>query len=562
MSTRTLNMTETTKLGLPFGGTWRFRQEPVLADHATKKGLILAWDTPNASKIFGIYQDYPKAELMQRLINLPLEHRHCYEVIPKNDMCIGYIVLKWSGAPDPTHAVLTRALKLLRQRCDEELGIKADPYCYCGTYQLEETHHVYHIIVQNLVFPNNHNGQMRAFFDLGMEEINPTVYTRNRQLLLPNCRASGGTAPLANMGSPNADSVQSHQFVTGPELPTRDQVLFDDVRNTADPRWTPDDKEPVRVGPVPAVVRSNAAVVPSNAAVVPSNAAVVPSNAAVVPSAGALSPVFPSACAALLSNCVVVIPSNGAAVPSDPVGAKRARVDQAPYALPFPASVLEEMLAAAGMRAVFATPPTMAAMGPEQQRWVFTSDQPRGPRPCLKCPAEKHAAGGFTVAAQGSAGVFLATYQCDQGACWNMPDAVLGTIRFDPVLRVWDHRLAPQFPLQALDGVMMLPFPVQILAELIMKAGGLAVAVATTHYLRDKSEWRIRVCPRPSEPPRRQIAKWLDTQEDSILFVKFQANVFVVEFQCSVQGRPRFRLGTVWLTSRGSWAVTAEELEF
>ena len=50
MSLRALNMMETTRLGLPFGGTWRFRQEPVLGEHATKKGLILAWDTPSASR--------------------------------------------------------------------------------------------------------------------------------------------------------------------------------------------------------------------------------------------------------------------------------------------------------------------------------------------------------------------------------------------------------------------------------------------------------------------------------------------------------------------------------
>jgi hypothetical protein len=158
-------MMETTRLGLPFGGTWRFRQEPVLGEHATKKGLILAWDTPSATKIFGIYQDYPKAELMQRLLALPAELRNCYEVIPKTDMCTGYAVLKWAGAPDPTHAVMHAALELLRLRCETQLHLQPDVCAYCGSHphpDTGETQHVYHIIVQNLVFQDNHNGQMRS----------------------------------------------------------------------------------------------------------------------------------------------------------------------------------------------------------------------------------------------------------------------------------------------------------------------------------------------------------------------------------------------------------------
>ena len=529
MSLRALNMMETTRLGLPFGGTWRFRQEPVLGEHATKKGLILAWDTPSATKIFGIYQDYPKAELMQRLLALPAELRNCYEVIPKTDMCTGYAVLKWAGAPDPNHAAMHAALELLRLRCETQLHLQPDVCAYCGSHphpDTGETQHVYHIVVQNLVFQDNHNGQMRSFFDLGMDEINLGVYTRNRQLLLPNCCPAGVKAPLLCVGS-----KQAALFVSGPELPTPTQILFDKVRGA---RWPP--------------VLSRFLSQPAEGAGRSAEGA-GKTEPFTKPADGAGKTVE-SAGRSLKSGKRAESP--GAQPPPDT--GKKARVGTQP----FQGGVVEAMLGAAGVQAALVRPPQMALTGAGQQQWTFQCEQGSAGL-CLKCPAEKHAPGSFRVVALGGGGEFIAMYQCEQGGCWNAPDAVLGTIRFDAELQLWAHRLAPQFPLRTIDPAMQLPFPAHLLADLILKAGGLAADVAAVHYLADRSEWRIRLSPAAQQGPP---ARWINAQEDTILFAAFDpaSSCFAVSFQCSVQGLPCLKLGTVRLTQHGVWAVAAEDL--
>jgi hypothetical protein len=555
MSLRALNMMETTRLGLPFGGTWRFRQEPVLGEHATKKGLILAWDTPSATKIFGIYQDYPKAELMQRLLALPAELRNCYEVIPKTDMCTGYAVLKWAGAPDPTHAVMHAALELLRLRCETQLHLQPDVCAYCGSHphpDTGETQHVYHIIVQNLVFQDNHNGQMRSFFDLGMDEINLGVYTRNRQLLLPNCCPAGVKAPLLCVGS-----KQAALFVSGPELPSPTQILFDKVRGA---RWPP--------------VLSRFLLKPAEGAGKTAEGAGKTAEGAGKTAEGAGR----SADGAGRSADGAGGPADGAGgsftKPADGAGrslksgkragspgaqpppdtGKKARVGTQP----FQGGVVEAMLGAAGVQAALVRPPQMALTGAGQQQWTFQCEQGSAGL-CLKCPAEKHAPGSFRVVALGGAGEFIAMYQCEHGSCWNAPDAVLGTIRFDAELQLWAHRLSPQFPLRTIDPAMQLPFPAHLLADLILKAGGLAADVAAVHYLADRSEWRIRLSPAAQQGPP---ARWINAQEDTILFAAFDpaSSCFAVSFQCSVQGLPCLKLGTVRLTQHGVWAVAAEDL--
>jgi hypothetical protein len=441
MSTRALNMIETGRLKLPFGGSWYYRQDPVLTAHAEKKGVLLTWDTPARGRVFGIYADYPKTELMQRLLQIPCEMRNCYELIPKTDACTGYIVLRWAGEPDPKHAVLYDVLERLRLRCDQELGVAADPCSYCGTHALAgspDTQHVYHIIVRNLVFPNNHNGQMRAFFDLGVPQINLNVYTRNRQLLLPHCCPAGLSTPLdrvdkhAGFFSVGSTLWQTRAFVTGPDIPHADQHLFDDVRAKDDPRWAPLDR--------------------------PEFMPVKPNGAMAARKRGPGRPA---------RSLVELEPPSKRIKPAT--------------TQPFPTAAVEELVRGAGLCVPDLTAEPVHA---KSLQWAFRAKG--GVAACLKCPGEKHA---FSVLVRGGDGEFGAVYQCDEGMCWNIPDVVLGTVSYDPELQRWGSQLAPQFPLSAVDATVPLPFPVGLLAPLC--PASLTDHEPASFYLTERAEWRI-----------------------------------------------------------------------
>ena len=524
MSTRPLNMLEATRFRLPFGGTWWYRQDPALALHAEKKGVVLAWDTPAPAKIFGVYQDYPKTELMQRLLRLPCQQRNCYELIPKTDMCAGYLVMKWTGLPDPDHTILEAALGHLRYRCRELLGIDADVHSYCGTHphpiETEIEHHMYHIVVKNLVFQNNHNGQMRAFFDLGMAEVNLSVYTRNRQLLLPNCCPLGGAVPLASVGS-----ALAYDFVTVLER-TPTQHLFDELRPKDNARWDPipDPAPPVSAG---RPVKRKAAQIPVDAPAIPVDFPVIPVDAPAIPvdfPAGfpAIPVDFPAGFPA--------IPVDFPAVPADaPPPAKRARSSESPGESPlFPVSVLEGMLQAAGAQAAFPDPPSTFFVRPGQQQWIFRAAGVLLPGKCLKCNVE-HPSNAFSALVHGVNGDYNISYRCEQGACWITPDAVLGVIYYDAGQALWRHQLAHQFPLRRVEPGVHLPFAVELLAQF---TGG-STEPHTVDYLLEQEDWRV--CARG----------------DVVVYVQYRQGCFTVFSQLD-----RAQLGTVWLTSRGTWSVS------
>jgi hypothetical protein len=523
-------MLEATRFRLPYGGGWYFRQDPVLALHAEKKGIVLAWDTPTPGRIFGIYQDYPKTELMQRLLRLPCQQRNCYELIPKTEMCVGYLVLKWTGLLDPNHSVLEAALGLLRYRCRELLGIDADVGSYCGTTppmlsDPTSAHHTYHIVVKNLVFQNNHNGQMRAFFDMGMAEINLNVYTRNRQLLLPNCCTLGSTVPLASV-----ESGVTYDFVTVLER-TPAQHLFDELRPKDNARWDPT-PDPV----VPSTTAVSAGrPVKRKAKLV--DAPAIPVDAPASPSASPrLAPQMPEGLPAPASPRLapqmpegLPAPASPASAPASPAPPKRARVDPG-YSERFraPTRVLEEMLQAAGVQAAFTEPPTTFFVRPGQQQWIFRAAGATLPGKCLKCNVE-HPSNAFSVLVYGVNGDYNVAYRCEQGACWTTPDAVLGVVYYDPNLAIWRHQLAHQFPLRRVEPGVHLPFAVELLGQF---TGG-STEPHTVDYLTEQQEWRVCV------------------HGDVVVYVQYRQGCFTVFSQLD-----RAQLGTVWLTSRGTWSVS------
>ena len=83
--------------------------------------------------------------------------------------------------------------------------------------------HSYHLVVSNLIFANNHDGQMRKLFIVPPEDddalfwtpadtmakksiIDLSIYTRNRCIRMPLCtKRVGGSKPFARIGGLGAD---------------------------------------------------------------------------------------------------------------------------------------------------------------------------------------------------------------------------------------------------------------------------------------------------------------------------------------------------------------------
>ena len=513
MSQREVNFLECTRLKLPFGGRWFYRQQPALQAHEEKKGILLAWDTPTGTKIFGIYQDYPKAELMRRLLVIPLEQRHCYELIPKTDMCAGYMLLKWEGTPDPEHATLCEILVWLQARCSEVLNITPDPCAYCGSHPMADAvsvRHMYYIIVRNLVFKNNHNGQMKAFFDLGTDKINLAAYTRNRQLLLPNCCPSGTAIPLTSVNKQATLFGASHAqaFVTDPASPTANQFVFDQMRPQDDHRWDP------------------CALSDAVAAEV-----IHPPLRQAIPVAVPVPP--------------LELPRE---VPAPPP--KKARLS--PHPLPFSVGVLEDMVRRASSGSVDGKLFLDPACETGKQQWTLYTkpEHPTNAWQCLKCRERIHATTQFSLLIQPCPEGFSVAYQCTQDACWNTPDASLGMVVLDPQPR---PVLAHQFPLRSVDETMELPFPHLFLSELLSRTAGVAAKPVSARYINEDTSWRV--CMRPDRTQNGAIAKWIHRSDDAALHVTHNAGAFEVSYQCLLQPSRRLAIGTITLSPRGVWTV-------
>ena len=202
ITSRQLSLLETTRYRLPLGGRWYRTQEAIIREHEKKPGFLLAWDTHNKGKIFGVYQDLTIQEFGKAIDAVPPEHRHAYQLMLENEECPGYLSIRWCGEPDPTHEVLHEALRRLRPKCYHAFSQLPQISSYYNSRTIpgqSKVQHNYYVIVRNMIFSCNHDGAMRDFFDLGMPEIDLGAYTPNKQLLLPNSRAYGSGAPLTKL---------------------------------------------------------------------------------------------------------------------------------------------------------------------------------------------------------------------------------------------------------------------------------------------------------------------------------------------------------------------------
>jgi hypothetical protein len=339
---------ERARCKLPNRGTWFWRQEPMLELYHAEKGFAVAFDNLNskgAGKIYGVYKDV--GEFYYCLLESPVNQRWGYELIPVESPCKAYADIEWVGPAEPEHTTLRAIVGSIRAKAWEELGIRAEIYVCCGSRPTKagadgaaegdpSFKHSYHIVVENLVFEQNHDGQMKEFFTMeeewwwkhkGQRVVDLCVYTKNRVFRLPLCCKQGMSVPLVRISGDPLEDEFDHSYAEGDVKAVLPFVLTNPA------------------------VNGDVLVVPCREAPAGRPKAVRVSKPASV------SKQMPPACA----------PDS--------------------HPLPFPPSLLEEILVEAGDSV---SRVTRVAYHPERTEWQVQCVKHGVPRPCLLDPLRHH----------------------------------------------------------------------------------------------------------------------------------------------------------------------------
>jgi hypothetical protein len=192
--------------GIPPGGTWYKKQDPMLKAYADgkKQGYPAAWDRVPfmkgdklcVTKAYGLYDS--AKDFFNSLLQCAPERRFGYEFFPSDAPCKAHADIEWEGPEEPYHSTLQRLLKYFRERVSELYPEKAtdewEIHVACGTRPAKGMmKHSYHIVISNLVFPcNTAMVQLFAvskdhseFWRTGKDGVNKcivdtSIYTPNR----------------------------------------------------------------------------------------------------------------------------------------------------------------------------------------------------------------------------------------------------------------------------------------------------------------------------------------------------------------------------------------------
>ena len=229
--------------GEPGGGHWFYLQKHMHEHYgaaaggesgAARGGVMMAWGKKGRSGGF-TFAWYASAEAVLRaLLSLAPDARFGFEQITAEQPCRAYADVEWEGARDERHERVALLWQALRRFCARVFPGKCmQLYVSCssrpgagGVWK-----NSYHVHVANLLFAQNHNGDMKAFWEaLAREElagsewywtkksacggeetrlhvIDMAVYTKNRNMRLPLCMKRGGVAFVRISGDPLADDA-------------------------------------------------------------------------------------------------------------------------------------------------------------------------------------------------------------------------------------------------------------------------------------------------------------------------------------------------------------------
>ena len=403
---------------LPPGGRWfknRGSQAPMLELYRQHGGITLGWDmqlpSGKVSKMFGLYTDIDRAELLRRLYHLPPAKRNGYELIPSHTPCRAHADIEWVAPADPDHATLASLVAHLRAKTQETFGRNPEIYASCSTRAIltkdkqsqavndrgEPLYkHSYHLSIPTLVFECNHDGEMKRFFttdddrfhwlDDGVRRpmIDPAIYTPNRQMRLPYCCKIGSTTGFTPMNEDGYDTDFERIRAFDPDT----AVMF----FVANPALNGDN----------VYIRSP----PPNAA--------------------------GSAGKAKTSKR----PRTGQphdAQPTPPAAPTR------PF--PVPIGIVKELLELAGDTV---TALTNVAYLPEEEAWKIQGDQRKQQRHCLVTQGATHSSNNCLLFVDRFAAGFRVKLCCMAAGCNSRPKPILGYITFSAETLEWQIALSPQ----------------------------------------------------------------------------------------------------------------------
>jgi hypothetical protein len=181
----------------------------------------------SASELFGFHDNAASA-----LAETPEGKRHAYELLAKDTPCSLFgdiefeVLMDARHETDPDHGRLVLFLTDLRSILKEAYGIDPIFVVLIGSRPTDGGmfKYSYHVIVTNIVLPNNHDGVMKALMKLCMGTaeddeakeaslyywydankgeyksiIDLSVYSSNRHMRLWGCSKRGSTVPFLKL---------------------------------------------------------------------------------------------------------------------------------------------------------------------------------------------------------------------------------------------------------------------------------------------------------------------------------------------------------------------------
>ena len=207
---------------VPSGGVW-FQYDRRVAEAQAKNPsrFMISWDKKNGAKCFGLYAT--NLIFTINLMKCDKNKRWAYEIIPTNTPCKAFGDIEFYGPADPLYPNgWHRKMDMTLAHLDQQVF---DIKKYHGKFEVLHSSrpeegtikHSFHVIIENLIFPNCHDGTMAAFFnvpesfgdewfdvhnDIRKPIIDQTVYTKKRNLRTVSSSKYAKVIPLRPL-SPN-----------------------------------------------------------------------------------------------------------------------------------------------------------------------------------------------------------------------------------------------------------------------------------------------------------------------------------------------------------------------
>ena len=203
--------------------------------------VCIAWDkNQTGSKAFGIFESAD--DYFETVEKMPAAKKSGYEIILRDSPCRLYLDVEWESlgsvdkqADEKVQAICKCISKSISSRYSRTIQYDIDFYISTCSRMKNDTvfKNSFHIIARNIIFPNNHSGEMEYFVrELNFEsEIDLAVYTPNRCVRTENCSKFGQNSFFRNI-CVNQNSIVTSLITvfdtTLPVLPNRN--LFQTIK--------------------------------------------------------------------------------------------------------------------------------------------------------------------------------------------------------------------------------------------------------------------------------------------------------------------------------------------